>query len=188
MKTGKLLLIVPCIALMACGRKETPADPVPPPVAQAASIAASATAHANLFGASDTTVNGALDLTAANGGVLVVGDLSGLPPGTEHGFHLHETGDCSAPDAESAGPHFNPAMSDHGGPDSAAKHLGDMPNVVADDHGAAKVSSRVEGATLRDGGPNDLVGRAFIVHEKKDDYVSQPAGDAGARIACGVVR
>jgi Cu-Zn family superoxide dismutase len=77
---------------------------------------------------------------------------------------------------------------DHGGPSSDTRHLGDIPNIEADANGTATVSATISGATLRDGGPNDLVGKAVIVHSKRDDYTTQPSGDSGARIACGVVK
>lgn len=120
--------------------------------------------------------------------MLIVGEMSGLPPEAELGFHVHEFGDCSAPDASSAGAHLNPGQAAHGGPATPVRHLGDLPNLASDSSGNATVETTLTGATLRDGGPNDLVAKAFVVHERRDDHVSQPAGDAGARIACGVVR
>lgn len=167
MKTSLLLLC--CAMLMAC----SPSEP---------------SARSSLSGSSGSSVQGELHLTAVDGGVLIVGEMSGLPPDAELGFHVHEFGDCSAPDASSAGAHLNPGQSAHGGPATPVRHLGDLPNLASDLSGNAKVETTLTGATLRDGGPNDLVAKAFVVHERRDDHVSQPAGDAGARIACGVVR
>ncbi|MEO6186001.1 MAG: superoxide dismutase family protein [Steroidobacteraceae bacterium] len=187
MKAQNLVLLLPLAVLVACGRAEAPP---PPPAAPAAAVveAAPATAATVLAGASGSSVAGALQLVASNDGVTLTGELSGLAPNTEHGFHVHEIGDCSAPDAKSAGDHFNPDHAEHGGPTSAAKHLGDIPNITSDATGQAAVNATIARATLRDGGPNDLAGRAVIVHAKRDDYATQPSGDSGDRIACGVVR
>lgn len=188
-------MLVPLALLAACNRAETPPDnaatvtsegamPIPPPETTPASNAATAV----LAGTKDSPVRGELRLTEASGGVDIIGEIAGLTVGSEHGFHVHEHGDCSAPDASSAGEHLNPADAAHGGPGAAEKHLGDIPNLKADEQGRADVNLRIAGATLRDGGPNNLVGKAFVVHAKADDYTTQPSGDAGDRIACGVVR
>ena len=189
MKARTLVLLIPVALLVACGRTE----PVPPPPADTAPTTAAApeptaSAQASLAGASGSKVSGELQFSAGEGGVSVTGNLTGLAASTVHGFHIHETGDCSAPDAKSAGGHFNPAHVDHGGPSSATRHLGDIPNVEADAQGNATVSATIDGATLRDGGANDLLGKAVIVHAKRDDYTTQPSGDSGDRIACGVVK
>jgi Cu-Zn family superoxide dismutase len=186
MKAQNLVLLVPFAVLVACGRAEAP----PPPAAPAAAVveAAPATADVALAGASGSSVMGTLHLTASGAGVLMTGEINGLPANTEHGFHVHEIGDCSAPDAKSAGEHFNPEHAQHGDPNSTMKHLGDIPNIQSDAAGRAEVNAQIVGATLRDGGPNDLAGRAVIVHAKQDDYKTQPSGNSGDRIACGVVR
>jgi Cu-Zn family superoxide dismutase len=121
--------------------------------------------------------------------VRIAGLVKGLKPGTEQGFHIHEKGDCSAPDASSAGDHFNPTSQPHGNPKaSGPKHVGDMVNLRADSQGIAKVDLFIEGAALQSGTPNDVAGKAIVVHQKPDDYTSQPAGDSGDRVACGVIR
>ncbi len=192
MKAPVLALLIPCAVLAACNRAESP--PVEPPAAAApagppvaAETPGTTMAQAQLASASGSQVSGALQFTAVPDGVQIGGELTGLAPGTVHGFHVHEKGDCSAPDASSAGAHFNPGMAQHGGPDSTARHLGDIPNVESDAAGNATVSALIAGATLKDGGPHDLLGKALVVHAKRDDYQSQPAGDSGERIACGVV-
>lgn len=187
MKTHILMALVPLALLGACSRKEAPPTPAPPSPAAAAAPAASP-AQVTLGGASGSSVGGDLQLAAAAGGVTISGQITGLAPNTLHGFHVHQNGDCSAPDAKSAGDHFNPGNAMHGGPTASERHLGDLPNVQADAMGTAAISTTLAGATLRDGGPNDLVGKAFIVHAKRDDYVTQPSGDSGDRIACGVIR
>jgi Cu-Zn family superoxide dismutase len=120
-------------------------------------------------------------------GVHLSGTLQGLPPNGEFGFHVHEKGDCSAPDASSAGEHFNPSNAPHGDPHGAAHHAGDMLNVKSDADGTAKVEAHVNGISLERGSPNGVLGRAVILHEKPDDYATQPSGNSGARIACGVI-
>lgn len=187
-RCAPLLLLGLAALVAACSRAEAPAEAVTPPVPAPTAALAPATADVDVLSASGSSVTGRLHLTGANGGVAVQGELRGLQPGSEHGFHFHEIGDCTAPDAASAGDHFNPDNADHGGPGSAPKHLGDLPNVTADSQGVARVQTVVSGASLDDGGTHDLAGRAVVLHEKADDYVSQPAGDAGGRIACGVVR
>jgi Cu-Zn family superoxide dismutase len=111
--------------------------------------------------------------------------VTGLEPGSEHGFHIHEKGDCSAPDAASAGGHFNPGGSVHGRYGDAAHHAGDLPSLRADGRGVARVDADL--STLEWDGARGIKGRAIIVHAKPDDFTSQPSGNAGARVACAVI-
>lgn len=129
-------------------------------------------------------VNGIVTFTKVEGGVRVVADIAGLTPG-EHGFHIHDFGDCSAPDAMSAGGHFNPAGHQHGAPDSEMRHVGDLGNVTADATGKAHVDRVDKQLALE--GDHSIIGRSVIVHEKADDLKSQPTGNAGARVACGAI-
>jgi Cu-Zn family superoxide dismutase len=101
---------------------------------------------------------------------------------------VHEKGDCSAVDATSAGPHFNPFNTPHGKTDAGAHHAGDMNNITTDAEGVAKIDVHLTGVTLGGGAVNDIANRALIVHAAPDDYASQPAGNAGARVACGVIK
>lgn len=119
--------------------------------------------------------------------VHVLANVQGLKPGAEHGFHIHEAGDCSAPDASSAKGHFNPAGKAHGNPAAAEHHAGDLPALKAAKNGRAKLDTTIGGVTLAPG-PTSIVGRAVVIHADPDDYTSQPAGNSGARIACGVIR
>ena len=123
---------------------------------------------------------------AANGDrVRVLAKVTGLTPGA-HGFHIHEKGDCSAPDATSAGGHFNPGSQPHGNPAVGAHHAGDLPMLVADASGNASLDVTL--ATISLGGDaNGIVGRAVVVHKDPDDFKTQPAGNSGARVACGVI-
>ena len=127
---------------------------------------------------------GLVTFTQTDAGVQVVASFTGLSAG-DHGFHIHQYGDCSAPDGTSAGGHYNPESKQHGGPDSADRHVGDLGNVTADDAGNAALD-RVD-MHLSLNGPNSIVGRGIIIHAGTDDLMSQPTGAAGARLGCGVI-
>lgn len=118
--------------------------------------------------------------------VVAEADVTGLTPNSTHGFHIHEIGDCSAPDASSAGGHFDPSASPHGGAEGEVRHGGDLGNLTADMNGHARASVEVAGISIDDG-PDRILGRAIVVHASPDDLRSQPAGNSGARIACGVI-
>ncbi len=119
--------------------------------------------------------------------VRVVVFAQGLRPEREHGFHIHEKGDCSADDGMSAGGHFNPFGKPHGHHGSPERHAGDLPNLKADKGGRAKLDVTLDVITLRPG-PANILGRSLIIHADPDDYKTQPTGASGARIACGVIR
>jgi Cu-Zn family superoxide dismutase len=129
---------------------------------------------------------GAVHFRREGAGVRVTGALSGLAPNSKHGFHVHEFGDCSAPDGASAGGHFAPEAHPHGAPDPAAHHAGDLGNIEADGAGKATIDMLVPGLTLASGS-RPLLGRGVIVHAQPDDLTTQPTGNAGARLACGVI-
>ncbi len=143
-------------------------------------------ATANLVPTKGNQARGTVTFTQKGDKVLVKANLAGLNANTEHGFHIHEKGDCSAADAMSAGGHFNPASAQHGTPGAGVHHVGDMPNLKADATGAATLTWEETDFTVTDG-PNSIVGRAVVVHLNPDDYKSQPAGNSGPRIACGVI-
>jgi len=117
--------------------------------------------------------------------VYVDARITGLSPGP-HGFHVHEKGDCRAPDGSSAGGHFNPAGTPHAGPDSAQRHAGDLGNLVADANGVAVYRVQVSGISLGTAA-DSIIGRAVIVHATADDLRTQPSGNSGARVACGLI-
>lgn len=145
------------------------------------------TATASMKGA-DGADHGTVTFTQTPNGVLIKAELTGLPPG-EHGFHLHESGACE-PDFEAAGGHYNPAAAEHGFMMVGGPHAGDMPNIHVPDSGNLTVEVFDPAVTLEEGAPETLFdddGTAVIVHSGADDYESQPSGDAGDRIACGVV-
>lgn len=142
-------------------------------------------AVAELSPTQGNNVRGVVRFTETARGIKVTADLTGLTPG-KHGFHVHDKGDCSAPDATSAGAHFNPTGAAHGGPEQADRHVGDLGNITADANGRARYE-RVEKHMTFDGAKS-VIGRAVIVHANPDDLTSQPAGNAGARVACGVIQ
>jgi superoxide dismutase, Cu-Zn family len=130
------------------------------------------------------TVSGAVIFTKTDGGVKVVADVNGLTPG-KHGFHIHECGDCSAADGSSAGGHFNPMGASHGAPMDMTRHAGDMGNLIADESGKAHLEYVDPDMALE--GTHSIIGRSIIVHKSEDDLKTQPTGNAGARVSCGVI-
>lgn len=129
-------------------------------------------------------VRGEITFTQTDSGILIVADVEGLTEG-KHGFHVHEYGDISKPDGTSAGGHFNPHGKDHAGPEDTVRHAGDFGNLIADENGNAYYE-RV-GSLISFKGANNIIGRSIIVHADEDDLVSQPTGDAGGRVAHGVI-
>jgi Cu-Zn family superoxide dismutase len=141
-------------------------------------------AIAVLHGLGDSQVKGIVTFTEKGRVMEVSGEITGLTPG-EHAFHVHEYGDCSSADGMSAGGHFNPDKKPHGGPQDAERHVGDLGNLTADENGKAIV--KIEDKELGFFGPHSIIGRSLIVHAKADDLKSQPAGNAGGRVACAVI-
>ncbi len=184
-------ILTAALMLAVAGCASAPPTAKPAATAPMKPLAAPGTAQqaeANLASASGSLVSGKLTLRPVDGGVHVTGEVGGFKPGSSHGFHIHEKGDCSAADASSAGGHFNPAGHPHGRAMHGAHHAGDSDNLTADANGVAKIDTRISGVSLGGGAGNDIAGRAFVVHAAPDDYSSQPAGNAGARVACGVIR
>lgn len=191
-------LVAAALGLAACSSPSAPpaaTDAANPGTVAMAGTAALAGAAAPTVGEAQVVLeptegheaNGTLTLRAESDGVRITGELAGLKPDSEHGFHVHENGDCSAADATSAGGHFNPAGQAHGSMGADPHHAGDMPNQKANAQGVAEVDMLVHDISLAPGNAHDVIGRALIVHEQPDDYQSQPSGNAGARIACGVI-
>ena len=166
----KKLLIAGIVAVVLAGCAST--APTPP------------SAQAVLAPTQGNTAIGTVTFTQQNDKVLVEADIKGLTPGL-HGFHIHEKGDCSAPDGSSAGGHFNPTHMPHGSPNSNMHHVGDMPMLLAGDDGTAKLHVELESMALQ--GPNSIVGKSVIIHAQADDFETQPTGNSGARVACGVI-
>jgi superoxide dismutase, Cu-Zn family len=160
-------------------------------------VAASLAGCAGMLPGSGPTATAKLEATRGNGAsgmvsfqqqgehTMVQARLEGLKPGQEHGFHIHEKGDCSSGDGMSTGGHFNPGVKPHGAPDGE-HHAGDLPALKADAQGRADVKFRLTGVSIGSGAA-DIVGKGLIVHAMPDDYKTQPTGNSGARIACGVI-
>ena len=135
---------------------------------------------------SGSSISGSMKFTEHRGEVRLRGSIHGLEIYSEHGFHIHEKGDCSAADASSAGGHFNPGGTAHGAANGTVHHAGDLPSLRADAHGVASIDVIVPGVTLGEG-PTSIKGRSLVVHGKADDYTTQPSGNSGPRVACGVI-
>lgn len=164
---------------IGCSQQEMPAGE---PTAE---LPTPTKAIAVLHPANGTGVSGVVSFEkAADSGVIVTAVVEGLTPG-KHGFHIHQYGDCSAPDATSAGGHFSPMAHPHGAPTDMERHVGDLGNLEADSTGRAEY--RWTDPHLTFSGRNSIIGRGIIVHADEDDLTSQPTGAAGARVACGVI-
>jgi Cu-Zn family superoxide dismutase len=191
------LLAIVVTAAASCGGKKPPPPPPPAPVAEKpappptpppAPPPPPAPKHATATMAGTAkykTVKGTVEFKEVDGDVEVTANIEGLKKGA-HGFHIHEKGDCSAPDAMSAGGHFNPANHKHGAPDAEEHHEGDLGNITADKSGKATLTITLKGATLGDG-DTSIAGKGFIIHAKPDDMKTQPTGNAGDRVACGTI-
>jgi len=145
------------------------------------------TARGTLEPTKDSGVKGTATFTQKVDKVQLAADISGLKPNQEHGFHIHEKGDCSSGDGMSAGGHFNPLGKPHAHPSTPERHAGDMFALKADDYGNATLSIELDVITVAEG-PTGIIGRGLIVHAQADDYNTQPTGNAGARVACGVIQ
>jgi Cu-Zn family superoxide dismutase len=146
-----------------------------------------AVAVAELQATRGNAVTGTLRLAQYGDTVRVTGEVRGLKPGAEHGFHVHEKGDCSSGDGMSTGGHFNPAGAAHGRHGHGMHHVGDLPSLVADAQGVAHVKFETTRLSLG-GGASSVLDRGLIVHRDPDDYTTQPTGNAGPRLACAVIR
>ena len=155
----------------------TPATAAPEPVATPTVVTATLESRSN------STVTGTARVTPSASGVVVMVEVQGASPG-EHGVHVHDKGDCSAPDATSAGPHFNPkAAPHHGGVSTPVRHGGDLGNMQVDSNGKGLLVVSVGDLTM-----DNVVGRSVLVHAGKDDLQTDPAGNSGARVACGTLK
>lgn len=183
-----LALAVLFLSLSACNTGTKQADEDQSGSTEQEAQDEEATARATMEPASGSNVSGEVTFTEENGSVRMELSVENLPAG-EHAIHLHEHGDCSAEDASSAGGHWNPTMKPHGKRGSgSAFHKGDIDNMSVGDDGKGTLNMTIEGWSI--GGPDstNIVGKSVIIHEKADDFTSQPSGDAGSRISCGVIK
>ena len=167
-----LAAVVLAALLSACAQMQPPAG--------------GATATAQLKPTTGNSAAGTVQFEQEGNKVVVSAMITGLKPNSEHGFHVHEKGDCSAADATSAGGHFNPGGKPHGQYDKGERHAGDMPNLRADASGVTRVMWETDELSVGSGA-NSVVGRSVVIHRDPDDFKSQPAGNSGPRIACGVI-
>ncbi len=155
-------------------------------------------AKATLQATKGNRAAGTVTFTQKGDKVQVVANITGLEPGQEHGFHIHDKGDCSSGDGMSTGGHFNPLGKPHAHPSTPDRHAGDLPALKADANGNASLSVELDVISVADGPtdaygtvanrPTSIIGRGLIVHAQPDDYKTQPTGNAGARIACAVIQ
>jgi superoxide dismutase, Cu-Zn family len=202
-----ILSLALCIG---CGGSQPPAEEAPQPAAEppaeppaeaapaetasaepekapeAAPAAAPATVEVTFQAKSGSKLAGKATLTETPEGVKVALALEGVKPG-DHGAHVHEKGDCSAPDAASAGGHFNPGTHPHALPANSPRHLGDLGNITIGKDGKGTLEIVAPAANLKANDPNSFLGKSIIVHEKKDDG-GQPTGNAGGRIGCAEIK
>ena len=179
MRMRTIVLSLASLTWLACGGgSKKPEEPQPPgPGTEGVAV---------LEARSGSNVTGEARFVDTGDGVEISINIAGASPG-RHGVHVHAVGDCSAPDAKSAGEHFNPASHQHGAPGVAEHHAGDFGNMEVGDDGTGTMTLVVPGLRLV-AGPMSIADRALVIHAKEDDFQTQPSGDSGDRIACGVIR
>jgi Cu-Zn family superoxide dismutase len=184
-----LVLALPAAVLGGCASAESAAAPAADHAAMghaAAPRSICSVATCNVTPTKGNTAHGWVRFEDVAGGVHVTAAIEGLSPGGTHAIHVHEFGDSSAPDGMSAGGHYNPQGHPHAGPDAPMHHAGDFGNLTADANGRATLDFVTNDLTVS-GEHNPVLGRAIIVHAKPDDLATQPTGNAGGRIGCGVI-
>jgi Cu-Zn family superoxide dismutase len=185
MKAYRLSIIAFCLGMvMACSPAKKEENQEDMPVEESA---VQLTAMATMNSASGSSVTGTATFTQLDAmTVRMTLEIQGLTPG-EHALHLHQNGDCSAPDASSAGGHWNPGGVDHGKRGEGQFHAGDVINLVADADGNVSWSQDIMGWTIGGDESSNILNKGVIIHEKLDDFKTQPTGAAGGRVACGVI-
>jgi len=161
------------------------ATPMPTPTAKPDESPTTARASADIKAVKGDASVGTITFEERDGKIYIMGQFTGLPPGP-HGFHIHEKGSC-ANKGKAAGNHLNPTKAKHGPPESPTRHAGDFGNLVADKDGNASFEMETDSLTVKPGA-DSVAGRAIVIHLKKDDGKSQPAGNAGPAFACGVIQ
>ncbi len=169
---NKTVMMIAALALTA-GCQSVPDEPM--------------RASAGLQPTKGSKVIGEVTFEQVGSKVRVLANVARLKPGAQHGFHIHEVGDCSSGDGMSAKGHFNPYGKPHGSPTAGERHAGDLPMLVANKAGRAKLDVMLDVISVGSG-PGNIVGRSVIVHAGPDDFRTQPTGNSGGRLACGVIR
>jgi Cu-Zn family superoxide dismutase len=178
MRISHSLGLISSLLLLACGgHGKPPASPDEPSHVQGVAV---------LESRSGSNVTGEARFTDKGTDVELTITVAGAEPGL-HGVHIHEKGDCSSPDAKSAGDHYNPTSMEHGAPGDMPHHAGDMGNLEVGADGTGTATITLPGVTLTPG-DHSLAGRAIVVHAKEDDFRTQPSGNSGDRVACGVIK
>lgn len=167
-----LMIAAVCLAAVAC--------------ASGTANKSAGNATAQLQSTQGNITNGTVNFTQSGGSVRVSGEIRGLKPNAEHGFHVHEKGDCSSGDGMSAGGHFNPDGNPHGNPGTPAHHAGDFASLKSNASGVAKIDFETSAIAVGSG-TSDITGKGLIVHTDPDDYTTQPTGKSGGRLACAVI-
>ena len=186
-RTIPFLMLAVAIATVGCGSKdENKTETVVAADGETQVETGGSYAEAMIDPTAGNTANGMAIFADHGGEITLQLDLSGAPPGSL-AAHIHEFGDCSSPDGKSAGGHWNPEGMDHGRWGEGAYHLGDLGNVEVDDTGHGSLSLTTDRWSMGTGDANDIVGKAIILHSGADDFMTQPTGGAGGRIACGVI-
>lgn len=179
------LLVLPLVACSSDEPDEMAEDEMEEPMDEPMDEPMMAmTGAASLAGAAGSNVSGNVSFQEDNGALTVTASVTGAPPG-EHGLHIHANGICEG-DFTSAGGHFNPANTDHACPPATPRHAGDLGNITIGADGSGTLTVTVRNATLAEAA-NSVVGKAMILHAGTDDCQTQPTGDAGSRLACGVI-
>lgn len=184
MKLTTLLIISLGVFLVGCADKDEKAEQQS---VSDSSVALTATAKVM---SSDNKSLGEAKFEEQADGVKVTVTVSGLPAG-KHGMHIHEVGKCEGPEFGTAGGHFNPTQKEHGKDNPHGHHLGDLPNLEVAEDGTATMSVLAEGVTLQKDAEHSLMdgeGTALVIHENEDDHITDPTGESGGRIACGVIQ
>lgn len=191
LKELRPLLILTLFALVliaACGGQPEPAEEAAETMAPETLEPETVTATAELQGLEGSEIAGTVTFSQHDGGpVTIVAEVGGVEGAGLHGFHIHETGDCSAADFTSAGGHFNPEGVEHACPPDTPRHAGDLGNIEIGDDGSGMLESSSDLITLDETAANSVIGKAVILHAGEDDCQTQPTGDAGGRLACGVI-
>lgn len=173
----KYIMLIICLSLFSCASREEKEEKLTK-AAESVSMATADMHSSTLKG-----LKGKVDLKQEGENLVVSADVQGLRANRKLGFHIHENGVCEGPDYKSAGDHFNPDNAHHGAPDASMRHRGDMGNLQTDKNGNAVTTITLKKVSL-----SEIIGKAILIHEKADDLKSQPSGNSGKRIACGLIR